>query len=308
MLEKPITKQDIQNLYDVISKQNEEYMALQQSREYRIGLFLCKLWACVRKGKVKSVLGYIRKLYGGKRIKVTVQQESEWQNQYSEEDYFSKERIAVYTSIFGNYDAVQEPFFQPNNIDYFIITDQNVPNISMWKKLDVKIPENLTNAEKNRYVKMHPDVFFSDYKYSIYVDGSIKIISDLTPLVACIGESGIAVHRHSQRCCVYEEVEAAIVTHKLTGEKARDYKNFLQVENMPQRYGLCECGVIAREHNNPLCRKIMEEWWKQFLTKIKRDQLAFPYVLFKNRIAIDDVAVLGRNIYKNRAFRVNEHN
>ena len=307
MLEKTLSKKDIKNLYDVIITQNEEYIALQQSREYRMGSFLCRLLYCIKKGKIKSVLGYIRNLYGRKRLKVTARPEDGQQIKYTDEDYFLNDRIAVYTSIFGGYDAVREPLFRPNNIDYYIITDQTVPNGSMWKRLDVTLAENLTDSEKNRYVKMHPDVFFSEYRYSIYVDGSIKIISDLTPMITRIGESGIAVHRHSQRCCVYEELEATIVTHKLTNEKSKEYNEFLRAENMPPRYGLCECGVIAREHNNPLCKKIMEEWWEQFLTRIKRDQLSFPYVLFKNGIEVDSVAILGGNIYKNSAFRVNQH-
>ena len=41
--------------------------------------------------------------------------------------YIRDERIAVYTAFFGPYDQLREPLLQPDNIDYYILTDQPVP-------------------------------------------------------------------------------------------------------------------------------------------------------------------------------------
>ena len=54
---------------------------------------------------------------------------------------------------------------------------------------------------------MHPDVLFEDYNYSIYIDGNIKVIGDLTAYINLISKAGIAVHRHGKRDCVYEEAK-----------------------------------------------------------------------------------------------------
>ena len=46
-------------------------------------------------------------------------------------------KIAVYTSIFGNYDPLIEPLYHSEKCDYYAITDQDIPENSIWNKLDV---------------------------------------------------------------------------------------------------------------------------------------------------------------------------
>ena len=76
---------------------------------------------------------------------------------------------------------------------------------------------------------------------------------------------------------------------------------------MPRNYGLLQCNIIVREHNNPVCIKIMEAWWQLFSKNAKRDQIYLPYVLYMNKIRIDDVVLLGNNVYMNSSFRVFIH-
>ena len=52
-------------------------------------------------------------------------------------------------------------------------------------------------------------------------------------------------------------------------------------EGFPLHYGMTEMPVIARFHNEPLCKKIMEEWWEEFNHTALRDQLSFMYVMWK---------------------------
>ncbi len=77
-----------------------------------------------------------------------------------------------------------------------------MPANSAWKQIviDRSLPQlqNLDNAGLNRYYKMHPDVLFEDYNYSIYIDGNIKVIGDLTAYINLISKAGIAVHRHGK--------------------------------------------------------------------------------------------------------------
>lgn len=307
MLEQQITREDIRLFNEALERQNAEVVKILNSREYKAGVFLFKLKECILGLKIKSIRGYFRRIRAMNKTRITV--ELDYRNEYtaSIDDYFLDGRIAVYTSIFGKYDLIQEPIFRPNNIDYYIITDQDVKRDSMWKKREVNIPEKLDNVEKNRYAKMHADILFPEYEYSIYVDGSIHIISDLTPFVKAIRECGIAVHKHSQRTCLYEELNSAITSYKISRKEADRYRIFLESEGMPIKYGLCECGIIARKHNNSICKKVMEDWWVQFSSYIKRDQISLPYVLYKNNITINQVATLGDNIYRNKSIRINEH-
>ena len=65
---------------------------------------------------------------------------------------YTGKRIVVYTSVFGNYDTIAEPLYCDPNCDYYIITDQEVPGNSIWKKYEkVNFPEGVnTPFLKNR--------------------------------------------------------------------------------------------------------------------------------------------------------------
>ena len=76
---------------------------------------------------------------------------------------------------------------------------------------------------------------------------------------------------------------------------------------MPKNYGLLQCNLIVREHNNETCIKIMQDWWQEFKNYSKRDQISLPHVLYKNNIKIENVGILGNNIYPNPSFRILTH-
>ena len=82
-------------------------------------------------------------------------------------NYFFSERIAVYTAVFSSYDELLEPKFLPDNCDFFLFSDSiTIPKGSAWKAKE--LPDSFQNeirffspVEKNRYLKMHPDVLDS---------------------------------------------------------------------------------------------------------------------------------------------------
>ena len=310
MLEKDISKEEYAELMKSLASMRQEQDKIRHSKQYKVGSFVIRMIDCVAKFKIKSMAAYIRYRKAQSYFEKHAVVRKPDKTQIAPEEFFSQERIAVYTSVFGEYDTVQEPVFQPSNIDYYIITDRDVPETSKWKKIEFKNATDtpLSNAEKNRYCKMHPDQFFGqDYRYSIYLDGNIKVISDVTPMIHRIGESGLAFHAHPYRDCTYDELEACVMAGKISKKTANEYRQYLLSKGMPEHYGLLECGVIAREHNNPKCKSVMESWWTEFHNNIHRDQVSMPYVLFTNDIAISDVDRLGIGVMNNCLIQLNGH-
>lgn len=227
-------------------------------------------------------------------------------------NYFSNERIAVYTCIFGRYDKPFEPISHPNNIDYYIITDQKTNNNTCWTSLDYRkysmYLDGLDNVEKNRWFKMHPDVVFPEYKFSIYVDGNVQIITDFTEFINRIGNPGIAMFWHKYNNCVYQEaLFNKYSVKKVNSSEIDNQIIYLRNQGMPDDYGMTTCNVIAREHGNEICKKIMNDWWNEFLTHCKRDQLSFPYVVWKNGISMSDIATLGNDVWNTDTLLVRFH-
>lgn len=226
-------------------------------------------------------------------------------------DYFLDEKIAVYTVMFGEYDSIREPVYIPDNCDFYVITDQDIDKTSAWKRISIEefSIKDFSNAEKNRYFKMHPEKIFPNYKYSIYLDSNIVPVSDLTAMVNRMGKYPIAYHGHRDRDCVYSEAVAALKLGKMSKEGYSSYMQYLSNCNFPKHIGLAECNVIVRKHNEELCIKLMEQWWKLFSNgQIKRDQLLLPLVLFEYSIPVNDICTLGNNVYTNRLVRVEYHN
>lgn len=298
------------DLMNNLKNVNSDWITLRTSREYRIGMVLTRIFKDIKglnfKSLKKNMSNWLIGINKNRRYKNKINSQND---PSSLANYFSDEKIAIYTCIFGNYDEILEPYFIPDNCEFFIFTDQEVREGSVWKKMPIPTDiENLTNIEKNRYIKMFPHKIFNNYRFTIYVDGNIQIISDLTEYINKINLSvGLGIHRHHLRDCVYDEIDAVCRAGRISKKEAASHRKFLEEDKMPKNYGLLQCNVIVRDSNNILCKKIMEEWWEEFLNYSKRDQISLPHVLFKNSVNIDDVATLGNNVYNNSSFRIILH-
>ncbi len=218
-------------------------------------------------------------------------------------------KIAVYTGIFGGYDNIHLPEVSPPNIDYYFISDEKPEELGSYQWIPARsvIPGEITSPlKKNRYIKMHPHLLFPEYDYSVYVDGNIAIRKDVSSFIKK-SKSGISAFRHPTRDCIFYE-SMTVVNYRLAAAEdvCRQMERYLR-EGMPIHFGLLEMGVLAREHHNPVCIKIMEEWWREFNNGAQRDQLSFMYTVWKNKLTSDDIASLGSNCRHSEYLSVMEH-
>ena len=293
----------------------QEYHKIHNGQTYLAGRQQEKLKALFQNGVsglLKGSLGYIKNKAHMKKLYSIVKPLKRDRIELPAPNYFSGERIAVYTCVFGNYDAVREPFCHPNNIDYYIITDQPVSADSAWKPIDLSpylgLLAQKTNVEKNRWFKMHPHEIFPDYNYSIYIDGNVVPVTDFTELVNRMGEPGIAMFWHSYNNCVYQEAYYnRYSVKKISNEELEKHIAYLRQQKMPEDFGMTTCNVIVRDHRSELCRKLMDDWWHEFITHCRRDMISFPYVVWKNGLNMCDIATLGYDVWNSDSLIVNEH-
>ena len=217
--------------------------------------------------------------------------------------YVREERIAVYTSFFGPYDLLREPLLHPDNIDYFVVTDQAVPDGSLWKRLgpeDPALPGDVAADPvlANRWCKMHPHLLFPEYAFSVYLDANIWVLSDLTPLTASLERFPVAMFRHKNRDCVYEEIEACLAQGKGSPEVLRSHEQLIRSHGIPGHWGLLEASVIARKHLDPACVALMEAWWDAFCSNSRRDQISLIDCLWLRGLEPASVGMLGDNLQR----------
>ena len=228
-----------------------------------------------------------------------------------------KNKIAVYTCITGGYDMLSNINLKESDCDYICFTD-DLSKIKENKNWNVQlINKSIINKFSsstllNRYVKFHPNDFFSsqNYDYSIYIDGNIEINSILSDLTNNINNDiGLAFHKHNCRNCVYDEASICMEIGKGNKELIGNLIKKYSKENMPRNYGLLECNVIVTNLNNKNAINILNEWSNVFFeSNCYRDQIILPYVLWKNKIKVEEIATLGENVRNNPKFRFINHN
>ena len=235
-------------------------------------------------------------------------------NDLSEVEYIcdsdpENNRIAIYTAIFGGYDELKEPEYIAPNCDYFIFTDRQIPVNSVWTKIDYSNITEMKGMDAyhlSKYVKIFPNLFFSNYEYSIWVDGTTTIMADLYPFIDRMKENVIGMFDNPVHDCIYTEAAFLLYYNRVDETVINKQIKYYREEGYPEHNGMFECTIIVRKHNDNNCVRIMREWWKQIEAFSMRDQISFPYVLWKEKLN-DVVTVLGPNRNFNARLCFNAH-
>ena len=191
-------------------------------------------------------------------------------------------KVLIYSAVSDGYDERHGVLVNRDNLEYSCFSD-DVEHPDCWqiKRFDYIDEDPCRTAKKP---KILPHIYFPFAEWSIWIDGNIDIAVDPQSLIEEVEESGllIGMFRHPERQCLYDEAERCIVRKKDNLAAILDQVQRYSEEEYPVNNGLAECNVIVRKHNHPKVMKVMCDWWKEIRNGSRRDQLSFPYVLWKN--------------------------
>lgn len=196
-------------------------------------------------------------------------------------------RVAVYTCVTNNYDYIAAPTALTNGVDYLCFTDGSVIAPIPWE--NIHIDDAYSGKDANRYIKIMPHLNprLASYDLTIYIDGVIDVVGDLTSLINGVENSSgnFFMYKHPLRNCVYLEARSCIESMKGSIKGISKSINQFKLEGLPENYGLFEGGVIIRKPSARV-KKLMEEWWGIYLSGVKRDQLGLIYALWKTGLEV----------------------
>ncbi len=227
----------------------------------------------------------------------------------------NNEKIAVYTCIVNGYDDLKQPRVIEEQCDYFCLSFEKPENLGVYQWVDITgMLEHgmLDNVRINRFCKLHPHLFFKNYKYSIYYDGSIEIIHSIAGLAKKVGKVGIGLYEAGGygNMDIYGEAAMLILSQRTSGDSSemivRQISRYVK-EGFPRNFGEAINGVIVREHNNTQCIDIMETWWNEIKKESRRDQLSFWYAVWKNGYLPKDVGRLGKSLRIGSEYIIHGH-
>lgn len=208
----------------------------------------------------------------------------------------------IYTCIIGAHDDLLE---QPeiDGVDYVCFTDQNLKGEG-WNV--VKIPSlSIDDRLYAKHPKMLPNEWMPSVKKSIWIDGSIKVLdSDVFNKINNWENDGIALFKHPERDCIYDEIKVSSKMPKYSNQnlflQGQKYKKL----GWPKNAGLWACGVIYRDHKKNILGDLGKDWFKSQEEESIQDQIPFPYLLKKNRLTPGEIP---GSIWNNSLFKVVGH-
>lgn len=190
----------------------------------------------------------------------------------------------IYTAINGNYEKDRNDIvvFRDRISDKF---KQPVMNAKVYKVLSHK---------------------FVDSEIIVWIDGNVYPLENSESISKLLEDNDIALFKHPHRNCIYQESYPAKQRvseeyKELIDEQMKTYEN----EGMPAGFGLWECGVLIRR-NNEVTQELNERWWAEICRYSQRDQLSFPYVVWKMGKRLK-LKTLEGNVRNHKLFRYVNH-
>lgn len=207
---------------------------------------------------------------------------------------FMKEKTIAYTCVVNNYDNIHFPDDEVAEMyDFYYISDKKPTDIGNYKGwIDIRevCPSDVKDYTRmNRYCKINAHLLFPEYDRSIYYDGNIQIKKNLDSEFRQLKDLGIGVIAHSGHLDIYREASHRMAQTVESRDVIFNQMSKYWREGFPENTGSWICSLLLRRHNKPGCIAIMDEWWQEVKNESKRDQLSFPYVLWKNGFTKEDV-------------------
>ena len=191
--------------------------------------------------------------------------------------------IVVYTAVFNDYDVLLQPKVMPSNVDFICFTYKKDIAKGVWEPYLINEYDTSPKLMSGK-VKTLPHQFFSEYDYSVWVDGNIHIIGDIRYILEerlQEQNTNMAIPLHPRRNCIYDEAEACIALDKADPEEIHAQMERYRNLGFPEEYGLSETRILLRKHNKKEVVEAMETWWKEYKKGAERDQLSFEFAAWK---------------------------
>ena len=221
------------------------------------------------------------------------------------EQHLFKGKGVVYTVITGEYDQVWEPLVVNPEWDYYCLCDSDTFTASVWKRIPYGEIYDPDPVRRQRKAKLLPWEFMRDYDYSIYVDGNIQIIGDLTEYIRWYaGDKSMLCFPHPSSNGLLYELSLIRMHRGKYYEAAKQQAELYLAEGYPDNFPMVSSAVLIRYHHDPKIKITMSSWWEEIQAKSIRDQISFGYACWKNDFSYD---LCELDIYENPYVEVKSH-
>lgn len=195
-------------------------------------------------------------------------------------------RIAIITALFGDRDILEDPKIVHSNIDYYAFVDKKY-NCKIWQQKDIfdfTIDDKYRGRRNAKIYKILPQLFLPDYDYWFWVDPTHEVVEKPEIIIeSYLKKNDIAVWKHTARNCAYQEANEIINLNYDHLTNICELVGFLNLKGFPKNYGLYELSSFIRK-NTTRIQLFNIKWWEIICKYSSRDQISFPFLLWKLNI------------------------
>ena len=242
----------------------------------------------------------------------------------------SPKKIAIITSIYGNYDKFksQDTVNNSDAVDWYCFTDNaDIKASKKWNIISTPYhsvinsdflqyknyynnieSDKVKNMMSAKYYKLqsHHIGLLQKYDYYIWIDGSIflrdEFIKNITNLIN--QDYNLINFKHSVRNNVKDELSASMYEKYDNQNLKYQYSQFVN-DGFEDKVGLFENTIFIRK-NITYINKLFDLWWVHNLKYSFQDQISYPYVLWKSGIKVDKV--INENVFNNEKYSFVNYN
>ncbi|MFM2355856.1 MAG: hypothetical protein RLZZ528_1592 [Pseudomonadota bacterium] len=191
--------------------------------------------------------------------------------------------IVLYSTLYGEREPLNPDCFGGFRADRTVVVSDRPREVPPGVELIVE-PEPVSDpARASRRAKLMPHRFFPDADWTICLDNKSKLLRDPREIIAVLSartDADFFAYPHFRRTCVYQEIRAVLENGLddpgVVRERWRTYRR----EGMPRNAGLIEGHFIVRRKSDEVA-SFGEAWFDQVMRYSRRDQLSFPYLVWK---------------------------
>lgn len=191
--------------------------------------------------------------------------------------------VAVYRCITGGYDVPVDDRVVHPEYDYILFTDN--PDLSLKGYQTVLIPHELISEYKggllNRYYKLLCHRVLSEYEYSIYLDGNVRIHDGLPSLVAKFVASGsdLGLFDHNRYRSLEQELQACVMVGKASAASILKERVFMEQHCVDMTQLISDNSILVRSHEG--IGNAMDAWFSHTCDYSGRDQISLSAILHR---------------------------
>lgn len=167
--------------------------------------------------------------------------------------------------------------------------------LTCGKGMNTLVFSNDTKFKNRRDAKLYkilPHLVLPGFDYYIWLDSTHVLEVDPEQLIEeYLSKSDIAVFKHPERDCVYEEGNLVKNIKYDHPNLIEDQLDFYRDMNYPVHNGLYELPVRI-QRNNKRTQQLGLMWWEQICMFSSRDQISFPFVCYQ--LGINPSIIPGR--------------